>query len=270
MSRPYNLHFLAGLPRSGTSAIGAILNQHPSIHCSLGSALPAVLRAARERYADSEHTKAAPIAGQLNGLVRGLISGFYDHVHTVTVFDKNRWWADPINLHMIHDATGRRPKVICPVRPLPDILASWLTILQANPGNIIEKAARSRGYDWTREGICAFLVSPDGNVGDAIKHMRAAFNSSYSNCLLLIGYENFLTHPQAQFDQIHDFVGLDRFKYDFTNIRAPAVEDDVKAYGLPGLHAVLPCVPSPYQDPNYAENILGARLFDYYRKFAVL
>lgn len=262
------MHFLAGLPRSGTSAIAAVLNQHLDIHCSLGSALPSVLRTARERYQDSEHTKAARVPGQVNGLVRGIMSGFYDYVGTQHVFDKNRWWSDPVNMAMVHEATGRRPRVICPVRPLPEILASWVTILQANPGNTLERSARSRGYDWTTEGICAYLTGPDGNVGDSIKHIRAAVKSSYFDCLLFVHYSNFLKAPQHQLNRIHDFIGLDRFKYDFTNITHPAVEDDATVYGLPGLHDVTPYVPSG-REPGHAKAVLGGRLFDYYEGFTV-
>lgn len=266
--RPYHIHFLAGLPRSGTSALAAVLNQHPDIHCSLGSALPSVLRAARERHLASEHTKAAGVKDQVHGLVRGIMSGFYDHVRAPHVFDKNRWWADPVNMELVHRATGRRPKVICPMRPITDILASWVTILQANPGNVLEKSATSRGYDWTREGICAYLMGPDGNVGDSVKHIRAAMKSSYSDCLLLVHYRHFLKAPQLLLNTINDFIGMDHFAYDFTNISNHVVEDDAKVYGIKGLHDVLPYVPSG-REPGHAKAVLGTRLFDFYEGFAI-
>lgn len=261
------MHFLAGLPRSGTSVIGAVLNQHPDIHCSLGSALPAVLRKTMEHYHDSEHTKAAPVEGQADSIVASVMSGFYAHVTAPHVFDKNRWWADPVNMAMVHNATGRRPRVICPVRPIPDILASWVTILLENPGNLLERSARSRGYDWTTEGICAYLMGPDGNVGDSAKHIRSALQSSYSDCLLFVHYQNFVEGPQHQLNRIHDFIGLDRFKYDFTNIKPPAVEEDVKVYGIAGLHTVSPAVKD--QGLGRAIDVLGPKLFNYYEGFAV-
>lgn len=268
--RPYNIHFLAGLPRAGTTALAAVLNQHPQIHCSAGSALVNVMRDALRTYQNSAHTIAAPLEGfdQPQRMLVGLMEGFYAHVSRPNVIDKNRFWSDPFNMQMIHTATGRRPKVICPVRPVVDVLASWVLLLgnKLDQENVITAEMKRGLYPLTVDGLCDYLVGPRGTVGDAMRYMKAATDSSYADCVCIVHYRRFLASPQHELNKIHRFIGLDTFGYDFKNIEATVIEDDVKAYGIEGMHKVERTLPI-HDIP--ARDILGNRLHSFYKEFVL-
>lgn len=271
--RPYSVHYLAGLPRSGSTVIGAILNQHPQIHCSLGSGMVNVMEKALDTHASSLHCLADHNEERATNVVLGVMTGFYAHVSKPFVIDKNRYWADPRNMRMIKRATGRPPKVLCPVRPLVEILASWVLLLEAtldkssqHHDNVFVRGMRHGNFALTREGLCAYMVS-DGCVGDAMRYMRDGVASEHFQSLCVLDYGKFVADPQHTMNKVHAFIGVDRFGYDFNNIETKGTEDDLKAYGVPGIHTVFKQLTLGRK--GGPRDILGTRLYDFYKEFKI-
>lgn len=253
---------LAGLPRCGSTVLGAILNQHPEIHASTASHLLPSMRSVVANWG-GQHIAANPNHISLGAMLSGMMEGAYAHVEKQTVFDKNRSWAHPFNLEMIERVTGTRPKVVCMVRPITDILASWLTVMSRNDriSKIDEDIVRC-GFDLTDEGRCRYLMSIHGSVREAWTHLQEAKETPYwSTSFLFIEYDAFVSDPQVQMDRIHQFIDLPPFSYDFENIQANEVEDDDAAYGLRDLHTVRPRL-EKVSVP--AIDVLGSRLYHFY------
>ena len=239
------LHFLAGLPRSGSTLLAAILNQNPAARVSSTSDLVHILDVLANLWANA-HTLSIndPERTRLVEVMRGVINAEYKDTPRV-VIDKSREWPRPDIMQSMPMVLGRPMKIIATVRDVPDCAASFARI--ADP-----------------EDLNSFLVD-----SSFIQHLQGSYVSlqngyaAYPEAFLFVEYEDLLADPQAQLDRVHDFLDLPPFAYDFENIDGSTVaEDDAALWNAPGLHDVQPKLER--QHNQSARDVLGKR----YAQFA--
>lgn len=124
------IHFISGLPRSGSTLLSALLLQNPALHA--GSSARSVHLDAVLREVNQGNATAVMIDdGQPQALLRGVFENYYHAVHpTHTVFDSNRVWTS--RLHLIADLFPNA-KVIGCVRNMPWIIDSIERLVEQNP-----------------------------------------------------------------------------------------------------------------------------------------
>src|ERR1700732_5356778 len=87
------IHFISGLPRSGSTLLAAILRQNPRFHAGMSSPVASLFMAMQG--AMSRRNEAAVFIDdtQKHELLRGVFTNFYHGVHRhQIVFDTNRTW----------------------------------------------------------------------------------------------------------------------------------------------------------------------------------
>jgi hypothetical protein len=219
------LHFLSGLPRSGSTVLAAILNQNPQTHVSTTSGLGAALDAlATTWHREPLLEKNDRDRKKLANAMRGLIHGYYDEITSKPiVIDKARNWPLPVVVSSMAQVLGHKPRIIATVRSVPDCMASFVRV--AKPENLDDFIQQS--------GLTAHLKS-------SYQVLQAGYQAD-PECFLFVEYEDLLANPRAQLQRIHDFLGLDPFDYDFERIDGSTVkEDDEVLHGVAGLHDIKP------------------------------
>jgi sulfotransferase len=218
------LHFLSGIPRSGSTVLAAILNQNPMTHVSTTSGLVHAL----DGLANTWHSAGLlnendPQRTKLAQTMRGAIDAFYEDTDKPVVIDKSRGWPIGQIMGAMTQVLDRQPKIIATVRSVPDCAASFIRI--AKPTDLDE-----------------FMAS-----GQLMDHLKAAYISLQNGYeyapenFLFVEYEDLLAEPKAQLARIHEFLGLPEFEYDFNNIDGSTVaEDDENLHGTIGMHEVKP------------------------------
>jgi hypothetical protein len=226
------LHFLSGIPRSGSTVLAAILNQNPQTHVSTTSGLVHALdglattwhQAGLLNENDKDRTKLAQT-------MRGMIDAFYGETDKPVVIDKGRGWPIPVIMHAMGQVLGHKPKIIATVRSVPDCMASFVRV--AKP-----------------ESLDEFMYS--GQLADHLKAAYISLQQGYEydpECFLFVEYEDLLADPKAQLDRIHAFLDLPAFDYDFSNIDGSSVkEDDENLHGYEGMHDIKPVLQKQHSD----------------------
>ena len=216
------LHFLSGIPRSGSTVLAAILNQNPLTHVSTTSGLVHALDGLANTWHstgllnenDPERTKLARTMG-------GVVDAFYEDTDKPVVFDKGRGWTIPTIMMAMSQVLERNPKIIATVRSVPDCMASFVRV--AKPENLDE-----------------FMAS--GQLADHLKAAYISLQAGYEfapECFLFVEYEDLIANPEEQLERIHEFLELPDFNYDFFNIDGSTVsEDDENLHGYAGMHDV--------------------------------
>ena len=218
------LHFLSGIPRSGSTVLAAILNQNPITHVSTTSGLVHALDGLANTWqsagllneTDSDRSKLA-------ATMRGTIDAFYDNIDKPVIIDKSRGWPIAPIMQAMGQVLQHAPKIVATVRSVPDCAASFIRI--AKPADLDE-----------------FMSS-----GQLMDHLKAAYISLQngyefaSECFLFVEYEDLLKNPKLELARVHEFLGLPDFEYDFNNIDGSTVsEDDENLHGHVGMHDVKP------------------------------
>jgi sulfotransferase len=227
------LHFISGLPRSGSTLLAAILRQNPRFHSGMSSPVGSLFMALQGAMSRRNEAAVFIDENQKRELLKGLFGGFYHAVHPhKLVFDTNRAWCSklPTLVKLFPQA-----KVICCVRHVPWIMDS------------IERLIRDNAYELS--GIFGFeslntvytrvnrLATSDGLVGFAIDALREAFWGEHADRLILVGYEALTRNPEDTLRKLYAFLGEPWFVHDFDNVEYEANEFDL-ALGTPNLHKV--------------------------------
>lgn len=238
------LHFLAGLPRSGSTLLAAILNQNPAAKVSSTSELVNILDVLANLWAKA-HTLSTrdPERKRLIEVMRGVIAAEYKDAPAI-VIDKNREWPRPDIMQSMPLVLDRPMKIIATVRSVPECAASFVRI--GKPENLTQ-----------------FL-----NEGSFIGHLKGAYVSlqngyaAYPDAFLFVEYDDLIADPQAQLDRIHAFLDIPAFVYSFDAIDGSTVaEDDAALWNMPGLHDVKPKLERQHNDSP--KDVLGR----HYSKF---
>lgn len=235
-------YFMAGLPRSGSTLLSAILNQNPRIHSGPSSPVTSIMLALEDTIANDELFRAYPKPAQAAEIISNVIKHYYSDVDKPVIIDKNRSWVN--RMHYIPGYFGIEPKIICPVRNVDEILASFIAMHKRNPFdangriNFIDEMLVKTNTPLTDDNRCEFLASPNGILGQSVAGIRQALMEGRQRQIHFVEYDDLINHPQETMRKLYDFLGEEYFEHDFTNIVNQHKEDDAQVYGLADMHDV--------------------------------
>lgn len=252
-----NLHFIAGLPRSGSTLLCNILAQNPDCYSSQTSGLLDVLFGIRNQWdnliemrsMDQDLSQQRKLA-----VMQAVVASFYADVAQPVVFDKSRGWL--MHLEMIEWVMQQPVKILVPVRDLRDVLASfeklWRTASQSR-----QMAHETQNYLnlQTVEQRCDWWVRGDQPVGLAYNRIKDAQQRGFRDRMHFVDYDKLCRQPERTLDGIYDFLALPRFSHDFGNVEQVTWEDDA-VHGMPpsSLHGIRSVVKP--QEPQWPK-VLG-------------
>lgn len=230
------LHFISGLPRSGTTLISSIFKQNPAIHSEAVSSLASLVGSIHASWNNYEQNQEYNNEKAKAGLIAGAIQGYYQHVDKNIVIDKDRGWISILPL--VESVLQKQIKIIVCVRNPAEILTSFEKLRKDNP--IFYPRVDSFLKENTNIASRAYYYSsPEGPLGMAHRNLKDAVTMGYLDRLLFVDYNKYCSTPKAQTKRIYDFLELPYFDHDFQNIQQEETYNDI-AIGLPGLHKVKP------------------------------
>lgn len=229
--------FESGLPRSGTTALSAILNQNPSLHAGPLSPVFESMIVMENYLKMGEQANAFPKPDSFHSMIAGLIDGYYSDVAKPYVIDKCRAWTGQIP-RLKHYLTDH-PKILVPVRNPLDILASFIEMIHRNNNQMsfIDKSLIKEGLKTTDENRCDILMRPGGVVYESLAGLIDAMEN-HRECVHLIEYDDLVSKPAEVMKGIYDFLEIDNFNHDFGNLSNQYRENDSIVYGLSDMHEV--------------------------------
>ena len=252
------LHFISGLPRSGSTLTAAILRQNPRFHAGMSSPLAGLFDGIIAQV--SAGTEMAPMVdeAQRARLLRGLFDSFYADRAEPVIFDTNRAWTAhlPGLMRLFPEA-----RVICCVRDVAWVMDS------------LERQFRRNAFEHTRlfnspgERATVYtrleaLAGANRLVGYGWHALREACYGEHADRLVIVEYDLLAHRPADVLRLIYQFIGEEPFEHDFE-----AVEYDAPAFdaqlGLDGLHRVHRTVA-----PRPRQTILPPDLFQKYANLA--
>jgi hypothetical protein len=216
-------HFLAGLPRSGSTVLAALLNQHPDVHASATSGMGELMFNTFQAWKNSSAEQASTQVEQVKAVLRGIMDARYAHIDKPVIIDKARNWAEPTTVAVLKELLPYVPKIIATVRNVEDCAASFVRIAKPND---LEKFLRE-----------SELIA---HLKQSYQVLCAGFNYD-KKCFLFVEYDNLIKKPAHEMRRIEEFLGLSAFDYDLNHLNetAPKEKDD-EVWNVPGLHDVKP------------------------------
>ena len=230
------IHFVAGLPRSGSTLLCNILNQNPKFHASSTSGILDVILGVRNQWEDFVAMKASPNKAGKNAVVSGMLQNYYSTVDRPVVFDKSRGW--PSHIELAEHILQRNAKILVPVRKITDILASFERLWRSQAHEWQFPQEKTNYAEWqTVEGRADVWMNAKQPVGSAYNRIRDAISRGFLDRLHFIEFESLTHDPELVMRQVYEFLGEEYFEHNFDHVEQVTNEND-DVHGIPGLHKI--------------------------------
>ena len=253
------IHFISGLPRSGSTLLSALLRQNPRFHASMSSPMNSLVNSLMRDMSQGNEYGMFITADQRARILAGCFASFYaDVVPNGVVFDTGRMWTAKMPmLASLFPAA----KVVCCVRNVAWVLDSIESLTRRNhlePSKMFAFDPATTVYS-RLEG----LTTASGMVGSALFALREAVFGPQADRLLLVRYDSLVADPLAVLAKVYAFIGEPPFVHDPQRIEPfPRAEEFDARIGAPGLHSLGPVVRA-----NARPTILPFDLFKRYEAF---
>jgi len=189
-------YFLTGLPRSGNTLFGSIINQNSNISLTANTILTDVIYQLH-LLKDCQIYKNFPDENSFNNIIKNVLNNYYKDWKAKFIIDRGLW-GTPVNLELLK-LIIKKPKFIILYRPILECLASFIKI--ENPKNI--------------ESRCDELMEINGMIGKGLWSIKNIIKEKED--YIVINYADLVNTPLKQIDKIYKFLNIDNFQHTFKN-----------------------------------------------------
>ena len=232
-SRGY--YFIAGLPRSGSTLLSAILRQNPRFHASMTGPIASLFKSLIATVSSGSEISSLVTTEQRRRLACGLFDNYYADLgnEVEVVFDTSRSWTAHLGTLV---ELFPKARVICCVRNVAWVMDSLERQFrqQAFENTSLFQSDAERSTVFTRTET---LAKPNRMVGFALAALTEALYGEHAHRLMIVDYDKLVAAPRQVLTQIYSFIEQPAFEHDFDNVVFDAPSFDAQI-GLSGLHRV--------------------------------
>jgi len=251
------IFFQSSLPRSGSTLLQNILGQNPDFYTTPTSGLLEMLYRSKNAFSESPEFKAQDkdiMKRAFMGYCKGALEVYFSNItNKKYIVDKSRAWG--VNYDFLN-SFYTDPKIICMIRDPRDIFASMEKNYRKNPhiNSGIINNPELKGTT-VEKRIDHFATTPP--VGLSFDWLRDIISQEIYKKILFIKYENLTKEPHVELNKIYNFLGVNQYEHDFSNIEQVTHEDD-KIHGIFGDHIIRNEVKPLKSDANKILGITGS------------
>jgi hypothetical protein len=212
------IFFLAGFPRAGNTLLTSILNQNPDICCTPNSV---TLEIYKELFLlkRTDVFLNYPDEQSLNNVMDEVYNLYYKNWTYKYIIDRGPAGTSG-NLMLLKKHFKQEIKIIFLVRPLLEVLASWITWADKTPDSFIQKATNNPIE------ACHHLMKDEGQIMKEMRCMQNLLKPENKHHVHFVDYKEIVEKPAATIKGIYKFFNIPPFKHHFTNL------EQVKVNGL--------------------------------------
>jgi len=189
-------YFLTGLPRSGNTLLGSIINQNQKISLTANSILTDVIYQL-SLIKNYRIYKNFLDENSFDNIIKNVFNNYYKDWKAEYIVDRAPW-GTPGNLSLLKSII-KKPKFIILYRPVLECLASFIKI--EKPNNI--------------EELCHQLMSDNGIIEKNLFSIKNIIKEKED--YIIINYLDLVNKPLNQINKIYKFLNIENFKHVFEN-----------------------------------------------------
>ena len=221
------IHFISGLPRSGSTLLTNIILQNPKFASTATSSLLEFILQIRDNWIKLESHKSYPDGQDKWNVIRAIMQNYHNTDKEI-IFDKNRGWSS--HIEFVEKVTGKKARIIACVRNLEDICSSFEKLFRKNRADGEIHGEFSNPQMKTIDGRMGVWTSDEGVIGRPYVSLLDTLQRGLGDRILFFPYEGWTANPDFWFKRLYDFIGEDYYQHDFSNIEQVIRENDA-GYG---------------------------------------
>jgi sulfotransferase len=236
-------HFLAGFPRSGNTLLSSILNQNKQIYSSPLSPILKMLWDFEQSTFNNQNQNILRLNDITPAINVGtnIIKNYYSEITKPIIIDREKCWGNAANLKLIKKYIVTNPKIIFTIRPIIEILTSFINIMP----EIIDQEMETSGW-WYKDYLskndnrCEYLMRPQGPIDFTIIAINEIIKHENKDIFCIINYDDIVYSPQKTMDKIYNFLELPRYNHNFNKIIKLEKDNDEKSGTPYNIHEIRP------------------------------
>ena len=257
---------MTGIPRAGNTILSCILNQNKDIGVTGNSILPEIFHSLEQTRKNNEAYLNYPDEASYNCMLSSILKSYYSEWDSSYIIDRSSW-GTPYNLELIRKYITDDIKIICPVRPVLEILASFVKLFHENgSGGFIDNNIYSNDrliYRPMDDVRCDEIMMPNGPTDKAL--FALSQHKNYDGVFHLVEYDDLVYNTKKTIRNIYDFLGIKYFDHSFENL-SNSDEINHEFYGIKNLHKIRSTVNKISTKP---EDILSEYILEKYKNYEV-
>ena len=236
--------FMAGLPRSGGTLLSSILNQNPDIYVSPQSTLPNTLGAAYNQYQSKENKDYDQFQNIYN-VMETIIPTFYSANSEKYIIDRNFSWLDAHPYVILEHHLKNEIRVVCPVRDILGVLASWNRLCEKDKNNAYDKEILKNYKDKRpmadrRADHFFNMGGAESGLKESLENLKRVLYPEFQDKIMLVEYDDLTLNTEETINYVYSFLGIERFAHDYKQI--PTSNKYTDHWGIKDHHKVKPTI----------------------------
>ena len=258
-----HMNFLCGLPRSGSTLVATLLNQHPQVYASPHSALLGGLWSMREAFTNSESVKWMLRLSAYQETLWTAPQTFYAGEKKDIIFDKQFAWAMPENYELALKISTNPRFIVC-YRPVLEVLTSFVSKSIDNPEYYLNKELEASNfhsmyYLSKNDALAEYLMTRHELISKSILGLAHAKKNEDSGRIKFVAYDDLTSDPKKVMLGIFNFLGLEPIEVQTENLEDIFRYKDSFMLGVEGFHKVRSTIKkeSPKPEDYFSDFILN-------------
>jgi sulfotransferase len=244
------IHFISGLPRSGSTLLCALLRQNPKFAAAMTSPVASLCTSLHKKMCGGEFAVFFDDERRAT-MLRGVFDSYYAAAQSgSTVFDTNRTWTGRAALLR---ALYPDSRIICCVRETGWIIDSVEQMLTKNPLQLSRMFNFEPGSS-VYSRVETLMNSEKGLIGLPWSNLREAWFGTEAKRLIIVPYEHLVKSPEKTLRSLYSHLGEPWFDHDLDNVIYDEPDYDA-LLGMPGLHKVRQKVEHQMRKPSIPPDI---------------
>ena len=227
-----DIFFLSGLPRSGNTLFGSIMNQNPDVAATANS-ICADMMGELFLLKQTDIFKNFPDHKSFDNVAKTVFENYYKDWKQDYIIDRAPWGM-PINLKNIKQIR-KNIKIIVLLRDVVEVLGSLIRWSEREPTSYLNNY-----WAKTTEEKCHMLMNNDGVIVKELIGIKHLLDHQPKDMYHIIDYNDFVKDPKKIIDGVYDFLEIPKYKHNFTNLNQFKVNNmnyDDTVVGA-GLHTI--------------------------------
>ena len=203
------IYYLCGLPRTGKTLFGSILNQNPKIQATSNSIVLEMLWNLENLKKHGTFLNF-PDHSSFENVMKNVIPNYYKDWNCEIILDRSAW-GTPDNLKLLEKYSPNNIKFIVFVRNVENVVSSFIKWSIDNKPNFLDNET-----DGSIRSKCEYLMKNDSQIVQSYCSAYNIFKSGYP--YYLIEYDKFIENPEDTLTGFYNFLEIEKFEHKLNNI----------------------------------------------------
>lgn len=219
---------MSGFPRSGSTLLTVLLNQHPKIYASHQSGMANILSSLENSFNQSEQYLSGNAIHRYYQVLNKIPNIFYEDIEKEIIIDKFRGWGDE-SLTKYMKIINQDYKIIFVKRPILEILSSIIKLNRKNIDNkfVLEFLEKNNYPDISFYNEIEYSEYFINNFMKSFIEVFETLNKKENlTNVFFVSYKDIVFNTQETMSKIYNFLDIENYDNNLLDIVDKEPQDD--------------------------------------------